>query len=95
MNNTLLQQITRKDAKAFTHSGKFHADDVFSSALLLYLNPEITITRGSKVPEDYDGIVFDIGRGEYDHHQKDSGSVKTECRMRRLDCSGSSLVPES
>jgi len=33
MNNTLLQQITRKDAKAFTHSGKFHADDVFSSAL--------------------------------------------------------------
>ena len=72
MNHTLLQQITRKDAKAFTHSGKFHADDVFSSALLLYLNPEITITRGNKVPEDYDGIVFDIGRGEYDHHQKDS-----------------------
>ena len=72
MNHTLLQQITKKDAKAFTHSGKFHADDVFSSALLLYLNPEITITRGSKVPEGYDGIVFDIGRGEYDHHQKDS-----------------------
>lgn len=42
MNHTLLQQITKKDAKAFTHSGKFHADDVFSSALLLYLNPEIT-----------------------------------------------------
>lgn len=40
--------------------------------MLLYLNPEITITRGSKVPEGYDGIVFDIGRGEYDHHQKDS-----------------------
>ena len=72
MNHTLLQQITKKDAKAFTHSGKFHADDVFSSALLLYLNPKITITRGSKVPEGYDGIVFDIGRGEYDHHQKDS-----------------------
>ena len=72
MNHTLLQQITRKDAKAFTHGGKFHADDVFSAALLLYLNPEITITRGNKVPEDYDGIVFDIGRGEFDHHQKDS-----------------------
>ena len=27
--NTLLKQITRKDAKAFTHGGKFHADDVF------------------------------------------------------------------
>lgn len=70
--NTLLEQITRKDAKAFTHGGKFHADDVFSAALLLYLNPEIQIARGNKVPENYDGIVFDIGRGEYDHHQIDS-----------------------
>ena len=70
--NQLLEMIRQKDASAFTHSGKFHADDVLSSALLLYLNPEITITRGNKVPEDFDGIVFDIGRGKYDHHQKDS-----------------------
>ena len=70
--NQLLEMIRQKDASAFTHSGKFHADDVFSSALLLYLNPEIRITRGNKVPEDFDGIVFDIGRGRYDHHQKDS-----------------------
>ena len=70
--NTLLEQIKKKNAKAFTHSGKFHADDVFSYALLLYLNPAITITRGNKVPKDFDGIVFDIGRGKYDHHQKDS-----------------------
>lgn len=68
----LLEQIKKQDAKAFTHSGKFHADDVFSSALLLYLNPQITITRGNRVPEEYDGIVFDIGRGRYDHHQRDS-----------------------
>lgn len=68
----LLEQIKKLNAKAFTHSGKFHADDVFSSALLLYLNPQITITRGNRVPEEYDGIVFDIGRGRYDHHQRDS-----------------------
>ena len=68
----LSEQIKKQDAKAFTHSGKFHADDVFSSALLLYLNPQITITRGNRVPEEYDGIVFDIGRGRYDHHQRDS-----------------------
>ena len=68
----LLEQIKKPNAKAFTHSGKFHADDVFSSALLLYLNPQITITRGNRVPEEYDGIVFDIGRGRYDHHQRDS-----------------------
>lgn len=68
----LLEQIREKDASAFTHSGKFHADDVFSAALLLYLNPEIQIIRGNQVPEEFSGIVFDIGRGHYDHHQKDS-----------------------
>ena len=68
----LLEEIKKKDAKAFTHGGKFHADDVFSAALLLYINPEIVISRGNKVPEDFDGIVFDIGRGRYDHHLKDS-----------------------
>ena len=34
--NTLLKQIRQEHASAFTHSGKFHADDVFSAALLLY-----------------------------------------------------------
>ena len=68
----LLEQIREKDASAFTHSGKFHADDVFSAALLLYLNPEIQIIRGNQVPEEFTGSVFDIGRGQYDHHQKDS-----------------------
>ena len=70
--SNLSEQIKQNNATAFTHSGKFHADDEFSSALLLYLNPEIRIIRGNKVPEDFDGIVFDIGRGRYDHHQKDS-----------------------
>lgn len=68
----LLQQLKQKNITAFTHSGKFHADDVFSAALLHYINPEIMITRGNRVPEDFEGIVFDIGRGRYDHHQRDS-----------------------
>lgn len=58
--------------KAFTHSGMFHADDVFSAALLRLLNPEIEIERGSCIPEGYEGLVFDIGGGAFDHHQKDS-----------------------
>ena len=70
--NNLLNKIHQQNATAFTHSGKFHADDVFSAALLLYLNPELTILRGNRVPEEFAGIVFDIGRGRYDHHQKDS-----------------------
>ena len=60
---TLLEQIQKEHAAAFTHGGKFHADDVFSAALLLHFNPQLTIQRGNRVPEDFDGIVFDIGRG--------------------------------
>ncbi len=58
--------------KGFTHGGRFHADDVFSAALLKIVNPNIVIERGFTVPKDYDGIVFDIGDGEFDHHQKNS-----------------------
>lgn len=68
----LIDKIQAEDATGFTHGGKFHADDVFSAALLRLLNPEIVISRGNKVPDDYEGIIFDIGRGEYDHHQRDS-----------------------
>ena len=57
--------------RAFTHAGKFHADDVFSSALLKMIYEDIKIERGFKVPEDFDGIVFDIGFGKFDHHQAD------------------------
>lgn len=57
--------------KAFTHAGRFHADDVFSAALLTMIYPDIKIERGFQVPENYDGIVFDIGFGEFDHHQTD------------------------
>lgn len=58
----------------FTHSGVFHADDVFSTAFLKILNPDIYITRVFKVPEDVTDatIVFDIGFGRYDHHQKNA-----------------------
>lgn len=52
----------------FTHGGVFHADDVFAAALLTMLNPSIEIQRGYKVPADFDGIVFDVGGGEFDHH---------------------------
>ena len=57
-------------ANGFTHAGKFHADDVFATALLQILRPDIRITRGFVVPEDFDGIVYDIGFGMFDHHQE-------------------------
>lgn len=55
-------------AKGFTHGGKFHADDVFSTALLRILRPDFTVQRGFEVPDGFDGIVYDIGDGMFDHH---------------------------
>lgn len=57
--------------EALTHAGQFHADDVFSTAFLQIVNPDIKVKRVFAVPEDYNGLVYDIGWGEYDHHQKD------------------------
>lgn len=56
----------------FTHGGIFHADDIFSTAFLRILNPDIKIGRGNVVPQHYEGIVYDIGYGQFDHHQKNS-----------------------
>ena len=36
----------KSPANGFTHAGKFHADDVFATALLQILRPDIKITRG-------------------------------------------------
>ena len=65
--------------RGFTHGGQFHSDDVFSTAFLRILNPGIKVERGFEVPEDFDGIVYDIGRGEFDHHQKDKEYRENGC----------------
>lgn len=54
--------------QAMTHAGRFHTDDVFSAALLKILNPQINIVRRNAIPEGYQGLVFDLGDGAYDHH---------------------------
>lgn len=53
----------------YTHGGVFHADEVFASAFFRILNPDFKIIRGFKIPDNFDGIVYDIGGGEFDHHQ--------------------------
>jgi len=56
-----------------THAGIFHADDVFSTALLRIIFRDLrpTPVRVFKVPNDYKGLVYDIGFGEFDHHQSE------------------------
>lgn len=61
------------EANCVTHSGTMHADEVFATAFLdLYLE-DIKVFRTNKV--DYyegDALIYDIGRGKYDHHQLDA-----------------------
>ena len=64
-----------KDANCITHSGTMHADEVFSTAFLsLYLG-NISVYRTSGNDLSYansNSLIYDIGRGEYDHHQIDA-----------------------
>lgn len=56
---------------ALTHAGKFHADDCFGAAFLRIINPNIEIIRSNEY-DDFDGLIFDIGMGEFDHHMSDN-----------------------
>lgn len=58
--------------KGFTHGGRFHADDVFSTALLMLLEPSFKVERGNIPPTDDSVLVYDIGGGDFDHHQSDT-----------------------
>lgn len=60
--------------RGITHAGVFHADDVFGTALLKIIYPDITISRVFKAPETpaQTEIIYDIGFGRFDHHQKDA-----------------------
>ena len=58
------------EANCVTHSGTMHADEVFATAFLdLYLG-DVKVFRTTSVGEVDDNVlVYDIGRGKYDHHQ--------------------------
>lgn len=61
-------------ATCITHNGTMHADEIFATAFLdLYLK-NIKVYRTSEIPSKIkeNVIVYDIGRGEYDHHQEDA-----------------------
>lgn len=61
-----------ENATLVTHSGKFHADEVFATVILEKLLEDVKVCRTFKVPENLESnvIVYDVGGGELDHHQK-------------------------
>lgn len=62
----------KKCKYGLTHNGTFHADDVFATAFIKMINPSIKIIRASSIPNDFKGIVYDIGGGLFDHHASDN-----------------------
>lgn len=72
---TLLQ---RSGAVAATHSGSFHADDVWAAAAMRLVQPSLSIlrTRDQNLLDAAD-VLFDVGRVfdpvtcRFDHHQLD------------------------
>lgn len=71
-NITIINAQEIATANAITHSGIFHADEVMSTVLLGKVLPEVKVCRTFRVPEEVaeDVIVYDIGGGLYDHHQR-------------------------
>ena len=75
-------KITKKleEANLITHSGTFHADEIFSTIILSKLISDIIIIR---LPEFTDNklktnaIIFDIGGGKFDHHQPGGNGART------------------
>lgn len=67
-------KLTKQYNKAnfVTHSGTFHVDDVISTIFLSKIFEEIILIRVPSMDNrnPNNKLVFDIGLGEFDHHQK-------------------------
>lgn len=72
----MLKVVDRiEDANCVTHSGTFHADDVFASAFLEMYLGDVRVFRTNQVDFSKvtpDMFVYDVGRGKFDHHQNDA-----------------------
>jgi uncharacterized UPF0160 family protein len=72
-NNITL--VTIDQASHITHGGVFHADEVMATAILSAIEP-IALNRTFRVPEDTNAFVYDIGGGQYDHHQRGGNGAR-------------------
>lgn len=75
LDGDFMLKITKniEEANLITHSGKFHADDVFSTAFLSEFITDPVVCRINTINDEVnnDAIIYDVGFGKFDHHQKD------------------------
>ena len=69
-NIQLTTQINK--ANSVTHSGRFHVDDVISTIFFCKIMDNVILSRVPTIEnKNVKGkMVYDIGLGEFDHHQK-------------------------
>lgn len=77
----VVMSVRPMDADVFTHAGTFHADDVMATAIIAEMHPANTLTVHRTVSMDGidlgpTNIVYDIGHGQYDHHQKGGNGAR-------------------
>lgn len=67
-----------EQANVITHGGIFHSDEVLATVILSKVLGAITVLRTFRVPGSIssDTIVYDIGLGKFDHHQKDGNGAR-------------------
>lgn len=72
-----MEIVNVQEANAITHSGVFHADEVFATYILSNVIDDLKVARSNIVPENFEGIVYDVGKiydpknQRFDHHQKE------------------------
>lgn len=78
----------KKKVKLVTHNSKFHADDVFATALLIIWHDQVKNqkvkvirTRDQEIIDSGDivydvGMVYDHERRRYDHHMKEGAGER-------------------
>ncbi len=68
----------QEQATVVTHGGVFHADEVLATVILSKVLGDVTVLRTFKVPEGLSNkvIVYDIGFGRFDHHQKGGNGTR-------------------
>lgn len=75
-----MMNITKNatQATAITHGGVFHADEVLATVILSKVFENLVVCRTFKAPDEVskDVIVYDIGLGEFDHHQKGGNGTR-------------------
>lgn len=81
-----------EEANCVTHGGKFHSDEIFATVILSKILPNIKLIRVNEVTDSMrksiaNKLVYDIGGGEFDHHQaggngqRDNGVKYASCGL--------------